>query len=316
MDRTGQGGEFPEDPPRTELERRIERGEEPRAILEELCRNIQPQLYRFAYRKLGNVHDAYDVVQTVFLKMQLNLATMIRREPVEAWIFTVAGHEVANRYRQAKRELPTEAESLERDPAEESQAEPFEEDVENWVGHTRAVLAYLRTTVAAGWIRPRDLDAYWLGTGEQVRQRDVAEIVGLSQPRVSQLKSEVERKVRIALYLGDILGVVRAPYREAAIRSHLELLDLSVRLTPRDRELLRCAGAEVRLDGLGQFVLWPKDAEIAIQALTDPEPALHDLHDAESAYAGAIPNPTPRCIESPCAVHTAARTRRRRKDDE
>jgi hypothetical protein len=235
---------------------------------------------------------------------------MIAREPVEAWIFTVAHHEVANWYRdQAKGDLPAEAEILERDAAGELQARSFEEEVETWVGSSRPLLIYMRSLVAAGWIRARDLDAYWLGTVEELPQRKLADEFGVTQGRISQLKSEVSRKVRIALYLGEILGTVRAPYRETAIRSHLELLDLAVRLTARDRELLRFAGAVVRRDVLGQPVLLPKDAEAAIQALPgDLKPALHDLHGAESTYASAIPNPAPRCIESPCAVHMASRT--------
>lgn len=310
MDQSFLEGEFPEDPPRTELQRRIDRGEQPPAILQELCRNIQPRLYRFAYGQLRDVHDAYDLVQTVFVKMQLGFDRMIMREPVEAWIFTVAHHEVANWYRRmAKRDLPAEAEILERDAAGELQAHSFEEEVEAWVGSSRPLLIYMRTMVAAGWIRAKDLEAYWLGTVEEIPQRKLADELGVSQGRISQLKSEVGRKVRIALYLGEILGTVRAPYREAVIRSHLQLLDLAVRLTPRDRHLLRYAGAAVRLGVLGQPILLPKDAEAAMHALPGGlEPTLHDLHDAESTYASAIPNPTPRCIESPCAVHTASRT--------
>jgi RNA polymerase sigma factor (sigma-70 family) len=310
MDQGFNEQEFPEDSPRTELQRRIDRGEQPRAILEELCRNFQPRLYRFAYGNLRDVHDAYDLVQTVFMKMQLGFDRMIAREPVEAWIFTVARREVANWYRdQSKRDLPAEAETLERGVAGELQARSFEEEVETWVGAGRPLMIYLRSMVAAGWIRAKDLEAYWLGTAEEIPQRKLANDFGVTQGRISQLKSEVGRKARIALYLGEILGTVRTPYPEAVIRSHLELLDLAVRLTPRDRELLRSAGAVVQRDVLGQPVLLPKDAETAIQALPgDPRPTLHDLHDAESTYASAIPNPAPHCIESPCAVHTASRT--------
>jgi RNA polymerase sigma factor (sigma-70 family) len=310
MDQSFQQEEFPGDPPRTELQRRIDRGEDPRAILEELCRVFQPRLYRFAYGHLRDVHDAYDVVQTVFVKMQLAFDKMIAREPVQAWIFKVGHNEVANVYRdKTKRELPADAEILELDAAGELQAQSFEEEVETWVGSARPVLLYLRSMVAEGWISARDLNAYWLGTVEEVPQRRLAPELGVTQGRISQLKTEVGRKVRIALYIGEILGTVRFPHRESVIRSHLLLLDLAASLTPRDRELLRSAGGAVRRDVLGQPVLRPQDAEAAIRALPgEPKPTLHDLHDAESAYAGAIPNPAPRCIESPCPVHTASGT--------
>ena len=112
--------------------------------------------------------------------------------------------------------------------------------------------------------------------------------------------------MRIALYLSEILGLVKAPQREAEIRSHLELLDLAAALTAAERGLLRHAGGAVRHDPLGQPYLLPKDAERAIQGRAGRSASLHDLHGAESTYAAAIPNRTPHCIESPCAVHTAS----------
>ncbi|HJY94732.1 MAG TPA: hypothetical protein VJ371_07235, partial [Streptosporangiaceae bacterium] len=67
-------------------------------------------------------------------------------------------------------------------------------------------------------------------------------------------------------------------------------------------------GGAVRRDSLGLPYLLPKDAEQAIQARPDGRSAsLRELHGAESKYAAVIPNPTPHCIESPCAVHTASR---------
>src|ERR1700721_3137744 len=160
---------------------------------------------------------------------------------------------------------------------------------------------------AARWLRHDDPPAYWQGIVEEVPQRTLAKEFGVTQGRISQLKSEVGQKVRVALYLSEILGLVRAPQREAEIRSHLELLDLAAALTAADRALLRRAGGAVRRDPLGQPYLLPKDAEQAIAARPGGRSAsLRDLPGAESRYAAAIPNPTPHCIESPCAVHTAS----------
>lgn len=302
--------EFPEDPSRTELQRRVDRGEQPRAILQELCRQIQPGLYRYIHGRVRDTHDAYDLVQTVFMKMQLGFDSMITREPVERWIITVAHNEVANWYRHpARRQVPAEAEILERDAAGELRAPAFDEDVETWVDAGKPLVRYLLSMVAVGWIRAEHLEACWLGTAEEISQRELAPKFGVTQGAISQWKTDVLRKIRIAYYLAEILGTVRPHYRQAAIRSHLQLLDLAIRLTARDRDLLRHAGAAVRRDVLGQPVLLPKDAEEAIRALPgDPPPTLHDLHDAESTYASAIPNPAPRCIESPCALHAASRT--------
>lgn len=293
----------------TELQRRVAEGEEPRRILEELWRTMQPRLYGYGCKRLGDTTQADDLVQKVFLKMQVNFTKMIEREPVEAWIFTVARNEIADWYRErAKGEVLAEAELLDRDSAGESWNIPFEEQVDTRVGEIRPLYAYLRAVLARGWLREDDLRAYWQGVVDEVPQRTLAAEFGLTQGRISQLKSEVGQKVRIALYLSEILGLVRAPQREAEIRSHLELLDLAAALTAADRALLRRAGAAVRRDPAGEPYLLPKDAEQAIAARSGGRSAsLSDLHGTEHKYAAAIPNPTPHCIQSPCAAHTASR---------
>jgi RNA polymerase sigma factor (sigma-70 family) len=308
MDQGFPDGDFPGGSP-TELQRRVAEGAEPRTILEELWRSMQTRLYGYGCKRLGDTSQADDLVQKVFLKMQVNFARMIAREPVEAWIFTVARNEIADWYRErARSDVPAEAELLDRDSAEESWRTPFEEQIETRIGDIRPLYAYLRAILARGWLRDDDLRAYWQGIIEEVPQRTLAQEFGVTQGRISQLKSEVGQKVRIALYLSEILGLVRAPQREAEIRSHLELLDLAAALTAADRALLRRAGGAVRRGPLGQPNLLPKDAEQAISARPAGRSAsLRELHGAESKYAAAIPNPTPHCIESPCAVHAASR---------
>ena len=308
MDRGIPDGDFPGGS-YTELQRRVAEGEEPRTILEELWQTMQARLYGYGCKRLGDTSQADDFVQKVFLKMQVNFTKMIAREPVEAWIFTVARNEIADWYRErAKSDVPAEAELLDRDSAAESWSIPFEEQIETRIGDIRPLYAYLRAILARGWLRDDDLRAYWQGIVDEVPQRTLAKEFGVTQGRISQLKSEVGQKVRVALYLSEILGLVRAPQRETEIRSHLELLALAAALTAADRALLRRAGGAVRRDPLGQPYLLPKDAEQAIAGRPAGRSAsLHELHGAESKYAAAIPNPTPHCIESPCAVHTASR---------
>ena len=75
-------------------------------ILEELWHKMQARLYEYGCKRLGDTGQADDFVQKVFLKMQLNFARMIAREPVEAWIFTVARNEIVDWYRdRAKRDM-------------------------------------------------------------------------------------------------------------------------------------------------------------------------------------------------------------------
>src|SRR6202047_4343645 len=76
---------------------------------------MQARLYGYACKRLGDISQADDFVQKVFLKMQVNFARMIAREPVEAWIFTVARNEIVDWYRErAKSDVSAEAELLDR----------------------------------------------------------------------------------------------------------------------------------------------------------------------------------------------------------
>ena len=302
--------DFPPKPSRTELQERIDQGEQPRTILEELYREMQVPLYSLAYGSLRDVGRAEDFVQTVFLKMHLSFESMIAREPVRAWIIRVAKNALVDEYRHdltsGGGELPADFEVLEHNLVGRSWTNRFEEQVDTWVGLVEPMLAYLKAIVAKGWLRSADLEAYWRGVGEGVTQRELAAEYHITQGRISQLKSQVKLHVCAALYYCEILGIVRFPHRETEIRAHLDLVELAASLTAQDRALLRDAGGAVRLDRLDLPVLLPEDASAAIQ---DPksgrEVTLHELHEAESKYAAAIPNPTPHCIQSPCPIHAA-----------
>ena len=164
MDQDFPDGDFPGGSP-TELQRRVAEGAEPRTILEELWQTMQARLYGYGCKRLGDTSQADDFVQKVFLKMQVNFARMIAREPVEAWIFTVARNEIADWYRErVKSDVPAEAEILDRDSAGESWNIPFEEQIETRIGDIRPLYAYLRAILARGWLRDDDLRAYWQGT--------------------------------------------------------------------------------------------------------------------------------------------------------
>lgn len=304
-DRSGDD-HFPEEP-RTEYQKRLKSGEEPRAIFEDFCRDTQASLFGFARRKVNNIAAAEEIVQEVLLKMSRNLDKLA----AQPWIYTVARNEVATWYRrEAARGLdkdrPFDIEEIERQAEREAERHmrPFEYLVETWVDSVEPVLLYLRILVTRGTLLADQLADYWYEVAEGVTQKEVAARRGLTQGRISQRKAEVGRHVRVSLYLCEILGLVRQPHREAEIRSHLDLFDLATGLTTRDRDLLRQAGGAVHRDSLGLPVLEVDAAEAAIQALLA---SLDELHEAESRYAAAIPNPAPNCIAAPCALHTATR---------
>jgi RNA polymerase sigma-70 factor, ECF subfamily len=299
----------PGDRPRTALQQRVDQGEEQRVILEELYRSMQVSLRARANRWLKDARLAEDLVQAVFLKMHIHFAEMIAREPVEPWVLRVARNQFLDweRRRRARggNDLLAEPDPQE-EPDERSAPPTVENQVEMWVGTVEPLLVHLRALVATGLLSEAHLRAFWYGVAEGVTQQELARDLGVSQGQISNLKTELQDRVRGSFYLCEILGLVRPPHREAAIRSHLGLAQLATGLTADDRILLWRAGSAVRMDHDWRPELRPKDARAAIEKLPRRTATLDDLHQSESAYAAAIPNPTPRCIANPCALHTAA----------
>ena len=315
MDQSFRHHDIPGEPLRTELQQRVDRGEPTRAILEELYLELQVELFARAFRSLRDAGRAKEHIQELFLDMFLKVDEIIAHRAPKALIRTMARNRLIDNYRNRVSSRPKEVGDvvddfdrlLERDLAGKAWSNRFDEHVATWVGFVEPVNAYLLTIVANGWVRAEDMDAYLQGVLHGITQKELAQEFGLTQGRISQLKSEVSRHVRVAIYLCEVLGIVRPPHREAEIRSHLDLLDLADSLTTQDRKLLRQAGGAIRRDSLDQVVLFSDDAEAAIQPRNaDRVVPLQELHDAETRYSAAIPNPTPHCIDSPCQLHTAS----------
>lgn len=297
--------------PRTEYQKRLESGEDARTILAELYLDTKQRVYRLAYGSVRNAADADEIVQEVFVKMSVNFTDMITREPLWPWIRTVTINALRDwaRRRAARgggrdRSLDVDEVVTEAEREAERHLMGFEDMVETWVDGVEPLITYLLALAAKGTLTAEHLADFYYEVAEGVTQQELAIERGVKQPAIAHRKKAVMRNVRIAIYLCEILGLVRPPRREAEVRAHLDLFDLSIGLTATDRELLRRAGAAVSRGPLGRPVLRPEDATAAIRGLLA---SLDELHEAETRYAAAIPNPAPDCIAAPCALHTAAR---------
>ncbi len=262
-----------EEPPRTELQKRVDSGEPARSIISELYRAQQIRLLAYVRKWIKNSYDAEDVVQRVFEKMLINFEVMIAREPVEAWIFTVARNEAFDHLRRSGREVPAELEIL----AEEWQAPGSDQEAAQHIDTAGRVRAHLRALAGRGSISRADLHDYWQHVVMEMTQRELGTDRGVTQSRVAQKEKATSIKVRVSLYLCHVLGAVRLPYRIAAISEHLDIFDLDPGpLNDSDRELLRRAGSAVTRGMDDVVVLRREDAKAAIEPAT-----LGELHDAE-----------------------------------
>jgi RNA polymerase sigma-70 factor, ECF subfamily len=69
-------------------------------------RTYEGRLYAYAYRRLGNVATAEDVVQETFLGFLVSLPHYDDEMPVEAFLFSIAGHKLIDALRKEGRRPP------------------------------------------------------------------------------------------------------------------------------------------------------------------------------------------------------------------
>ena len=79
------------------LARRAQAGDE--TAFEELVLRYERSVFAFLRGRLGNVQDAEDVAQTVFVKVYRGLDRLDASRPFAPWLFAIARREAASRYR-------------------------------------------------------------------------------------------------------------------------------------------------------------------------------------------------------------------------
>jgi RNA polymerase sigma-70 factor (ECF subfamily) len=77
---------------------------------EQIWHEFHERLRAFVARRVDNEADVKDILQTVFLRLHQNLASLNHADHLAFWLFQVTRHAVADYYRTAERqrEIPTD----------------------------------------------------------------------------------------------------------------------------------------------------------------------------------------------------------------
>jgi RNA polymerase sigma-70 factor, ECF subfamily len=152
---------------------RVDSAEEARERVRQLFREHGPAVYRLALVLLRHHHDAEDVVQETFLKLQRHLEKRGAESNLKGWIFTVAAHACRDRGRFRLRWVPWA-------PTYDRPAPPIatEDEDERFRG-VRAALEQLST---------RDRLLVTL-RAQGLSYRDIAEAAGEKPSSIGQLLS-------------------------------------------------------------------------------------------------------------------------------
>src|SRR5438874_1463106 len=96
---------------------------DPRQLYEQWVRAYATQLYRFAYRLMGNHQVAEDLVQETFVEAWRSIENQREPEKARAWLFQILRFRYAHHLRDAKARIQTA-------PLDAQQAEPARPAVE------------------------------------------------------------------------------------------------------------------------------------------------------------------------------------------
>ncbi len=87
------------------------------ATTETIWTEFHQELHRFVRRRVHDPDAAQDLLQEIFIKIHLRLATLARAERLAAWVYQIARHTVLDYLRQ-RRLAPEPADALDALPAE------------------------------------------------------------------------------------------------------------------------------------------------------------------------------------------------------
>lgn len=113
----------------------------------ETLRRYERPLIRYAHGFTGDLEDARDIVQDVFVKLSQNLATL-DHERLAPWLFTVCRHRALDHHRKHQRLVVMETETLDQEAA----ADPAPSDVME----KRETAAALRDLIETLPVRQRE----------------------------------------------------------------------------------------------------------------------------------------------------------------
>jgi RNA polymerase sigma-70 factor (ECF subfamily) len=151
---------------------------------EELLRMHERQVLNTALRMLGNLHDAQDTSQEVFLKLYRNLGKL-KAEAISPWLYRVtlnACYDAAKKRKRMPVEFPDgfEAASRAQDPASASESAEFEK----------------RMMAAIARLPEKERAALVLREIEGLTSRQAADILGCAEATVRSQVCDARARLR------------------------------------------------------------------------------------------------------------------------
>jgi RNA polymerase sigma-70 factor (ECF subfamily) len=163
----------------------------PQPPIEQMWREMLPQLRTFVRRRIANPDRAEDLVGEIVLRIHQNIGSLDDQERLPNWMFRIARNAIIDEYRRAGRSREQLTATLHDKPAQS----PTEEDE---LGAVRELSACLRPMLHG--LPAEQRDALEMIDLDGMTQADAAQRAGVS---LSGMKSRVQRGRR---RLSELLG--------------------------------------------------------------------------------------------------------------
>lgn len=75
--------------------------------IEEIWTDLHQELKNFILSKVGNIDTSEDILQDVFLKIHLNIHTLLDCSKLTSWVYQITRNAVADHYRKINLEVQT-----------------------------------------------------------------------------------------------------------------------------------------------------------------------------------------------------------------
>lgn len=175
------------------------RNDEPGAF-EQLVENYQHRLVGIMHHLVGNVEEAEDLAQEVFLRVYRSRKKYRPRSKFSTWLFTIANNLALNalRSRQRKPVVPlpaNESGPLGARPAEQLVRDPHSGPVRKV--EKKELAAVIRQALEG--LNERQRMAVVLNKFEDMNYNEIAEVMGLSTKAIKSLLSRARTNLRVAL---------------------------------------------------------------------------------------------------------------------
>jgi RNA polymerase sigma-70 factor (ECF subfamily) len=145
-----------------------------------------PRLFAYVVARVGNTHQAEDIVSDVFERVYTKLDSLRDRDALATWIFTIARNAIVSHARKRSRETLVDHDVL-------SELSPATASVESEVMHREDLAGIAR---AVSTFSRREQDIISLKFDAELANAQIAQIMGLTEQNVRVIIFRTIRKLR------------------------------------------------------------------------------------------------------------------------